>query len=98
MHPESHIASIEALCAAGGGPIDADTYAMEGTYEAALRGAGGAVALVDALLGEGARAGVSALRPPGHHAETARAMGFCFFDNVAVAAAARATRTAPSAC
>ena len=59
---------------------------MEGTYEAALRGAGGAAALVDALLGEGARTGVSALRPPGHHAETARAMGFCFFDNVAVAA------------
>ena len=86
VHPESHIASIEALCAAGGGPIDADTYAMEGTYEAALRGAGGAVALVDALLGEGARTGVSALRPPGHHAETARAMGFCFFDNVAIAA------------
>ena len=86
MHPESHVASIEALCAAGGGPIDADTYAMEGTYEAALRGAGGAAALVDALLGEGARTGVSALRPPGHHAETDRAMGFCFFDNVAVAA------------
>ncbi len=86
VHPESHVASIEALCAAGGGPIDADTYAMEGTYEAALRAAGGAAALTDALLGEGARTGVSALRPPGHHAETDRAMGFCFFDNVAVAA------------
>src|SRR4029078_1367513 len=43
-------------------------------------------ALVDALLGEGARTGVSALRPPGHHAETAQAMGFCFFDHVAGAA------------
>ena len=42
VHPESHIAAIEALCAAGGGPIDADTFAVEGTYEAALRGAGGA--------------------------------------------------------
>ena len=86
VHPESHIAAIEALCAAGGGPIDADTYAMEGTYEAALRAAGGACALADALLGEGARAGVSAMRPPGHHAEPAQAMGFCFFGNVAVAA------------
>jgi acetoin utilization deacetylase AcuC-like enzyme len=86
VHPESYVAAIEALCAAGGGAIDADTYAMEGTYEAALRAAGGAGALVDALLGEGARAGVSALRPPGHHAETATAMGFCFFDSVAVAA------------
>jgi acetoin utilization deacetylase AcuC-like enzyme len=44
------------------------------------------VALVDALLGGSARTGVSALRPPGHHAEAGRAMGFCFFDNVAVAA------------
>ena len=49
-------------------------------------GEGGAVALVDALLGGEARTGVSALRPPGHHAEPARAMGFCFFDSVAVAA------------
>jgi acetoin utilization deacetylase AcuC-like enzyme len=44
------------------------------------------VALVDALLGGGARTGVSALRPPGHHAEPGRAMGFCFFDSIAVAA------------
>ena len=49
--------------------------------------AGGAVALVDALLGAASRRGFSALRPPGHHAEAAQAMGFCFFDNVAVAAA-----------
>jgi len=45
------------------------------------------VALVDALLGGGEPCGFSALRPPGHHAEATRAMGFCFFDNVAVAAA-----------
>ena len=51
-----------------------------------MRAAGGAVALVDALLGGEADVGVSALRPPGHHAEAARAMGFCFFGNVAVAA------------
>ena len=47
---------------------------------------GGAVSLVDALLGGAADVGVSALRPPGHHAEAARAMGFCFFGNIAVAA------------
>jgi len=51
-----------------------------------VRAAGGAVALVDALLGGSASVGVSALRPPGHHAERAQAMGFCFFGNVAVAA------------
>jgi acetoin utilization deacetylase AcuC-like enzyme len=56
------------------------------TFEAALRAAGGAVALVDGLLGGTGRAGVSALRPPGHHAEPSRAMGFCFFGNAALAA------------
>ena len=86
VHPESHVAFVEELCEAGGGAIDADTYAMPGTFGAALRACGGSVALVDALLGGEAAVGVSAVRPPGHHAETARAMGFCFFGNVAVAA------------
>jgi acetoin utilization deacetylase AcuC-like enzyme len=85
VHPPEHVDFIEELSARGGGAIDMDTTAVAGTYEAALRGAGGAVAMVDALLG-GEPCGVSALRPPGHHAETARAMGFCFFNNVAVAA------------
>jgi acetoin utilization deacetylase AcuC-like enzyme len=86
VHPEDHVAAIESLCARGGGFIDADTAAVEATWEAALRAAGGAAALVDALLGGEGRTGVSALRPPGHHAEAAQAMGFCFFGNVAVAA------------
>jgi acetoin utilization deacetylase AcuC-like enzyme len=86
VHPASYVSMIESLCANGGGFLDADTAAVESTWEAALRAAGGAVTLVDSLLGGGARTGVSALRPPGHHAERARAMGFCFFGNVAVAA------------
>jgi acetoin utilization deacetylase AcuC-like enzyme len=86
VHPEEHVAFVERLSAGGGGAIDADTFAVPGTYDAALRAAGGAAALVDALLAEGVPTGVSALRPPGHHAERARAMGFCFFGNVAVAA------------
>ena len=86
VHPESYVARIESLCAAGGGALDADTACVESTWEAALRACGGAVALVDSLLGGSASVGVSALRPPGHHAERARAMGFCFFGNVAVAA------------
>jgi acetoin utilization deacetylase AcuC-like enzyme len=86
VHPESHVAFIEELCASGGGAIDGDTYAVPGTYVAALRAAGGAARLVDALLGGECAVGVSALRPPGHHAEARRAMGFCFFGNVAVAA------------
>ena len=86
VHPESYIAGLEDLCARGGGYLDADTAAVASTWEAALRAAGGAVALVDALLGGSASVGVSALRPPGHHAERERAMGFCFFGNAAVAA------------
>jgi acetoin utilization deacetylase AcuC-like enzyme len=86
VHPEAYVAEIEAVCARGGGYLDPDTAAVESTWEAAIRAAGGAAALVDALLGGSARTGVSALRPPGHHAEPARAMGFCFFGNAAVAA------------
>jgi acetoin utilization deacetylase AcuC-like enzyme len=87
VHATAHIDMIADLSARGGGAIDLDTSAVAGTYEAALRAAGGALALVDALLRDGQPCGVSALRPPGHHAEAARAMGFCFFNNVAVAAA-----------
>jgi acetoin utilization deacetylase AcuC-like enzyme len=87
VHSLAHVDLIAELSARGGGAIDLDTSAVAGTYEAALRSAGGAVALVEALLRDGDRCGVSALRPPGHHAAKARAMGFCFFNNVAVAAA-----------
>ncbi len=86
VHPASHVDFVRSLSEAGGGAIDADTFVVPGTYGAALRACGGAVRLVDALLGGEAATGVSALRPPGHHAEVARAMGFCFFGNAAVAA------------
>jgi acetoin utilization deacetylase AcuC-like enzyme len=95
VHSLRHVDLIAELSARGGGAIDLDTSAVAGTYEAALRAAGGAVALVDALLRDGEPCGVAALRPPGHHASAARAMGFCFFNNVAVAAAhARAAHAA----
>ena len=86
VHPAAHVESVERLCWAGGGHVDADTVASEGTWQAAAHGAGGAVELVDALLGGEAGVGASLHRPPGHHAERAQAMGFCFFNNVAVAA------------
>ena len=86
VHPSRYIAFLEELCEAGGGAIDADTYAVPGRSARRCARRGGAVSLVDALLGGEAAVGVSAIRPPGHHAETARAMGFCFFGNVAVAA------------
>jgi acetoin utilization deacetylase AcuC-like enzyme len=87
VHPPHHLEFIESLCAAGGGHIDMDTACVTATWPAALHAAGGAVALTDALLSGRAPAGFSAHRPPGHHAEADRAMGFCFLANVCVAAA-----------
>jgi acetoin utilization deacetylase AcuC-like enzyme len=66
--------------------LDADTLMSQGSAEAALRAAGGAVAAVDAVQEGRAQAAFVAVRPPGHHAEPARAMGFCLFNNAAVAA------------
>ena len=86
VHPESYVASIEAAASAGGAQLDLDTVVSAGSFQAALHAAGGAVALVDLLLDGDAPCGFSAHRPPGHHAESARGMGFCLFNNIAVAA------------
>ncbi len=87
VHPRAHVEAIRALCESGGGAVDGDTFAGEASWEAALRAAGGACEMVRALLRGDAGAGFCAVRPPGHHAEPERSMGFCLFDNVAVAAA-----------
>jgi acetoin utilization deacetylase AcuC-like enzyme len=87
VHPREHVEGIRALCENGGGAVDLDTYAGAASWEAALRSAGAACAMVRALVAGEARVGFSAGRPPGHHAEPSRAMGFCLFDNIAIAAA-----------
>jgi acetoin utilization deacetylase AcuC-like enzyme len=77
VHPAEHVAAIQAAAAAGGAQMDADTVVSPGSWTAARHAAGGAVALVDRLLdGTAASGSFSAHRPPGHHAEPARAMGF----------------------
>jgi acetoin utilization deacetylase AcuC-like enzyme len=86
VHPESHVAAIERASAAGGAQIDPDTVVSAGSFDAALHAAGGAVELVNRLLSAAAPCGFSIHRPPGHHAEARRAMGFCLFNNMAVAA------------
>lgn len=86
-HPEDYLARIEAaIPSEGWASLDADTHVSTGSLEAALRAVGGCLAAVDAVIaGEVANAFV-AMRPPGHHAETATAMGFCLFGNAAIAA------------
>lgn len=72
---------------AGYVPVDSDTYMGVHTLEAARRAAGAAVLATELILAGRAENAFCALRPPGHHAERDRAMGFCFFNNVAIAAA-----------
>ncbi len=86
VHPPEYIDAIARVSAQGGGQLDLDTVASSGSFEAALHAAGGAVRAVDALLDGTRGPAFCALRPPGHHAEPAQAMGFCLFNNVAVAA------------
>jgi acetoin utilization deacetylase AcuC-like enzyme len=86
VHTPEHVTAIRELAERGGGLIDAETFVSEGSYHAALHAAGGAAAMVRALLAGEDATGFCALRPSGHHADRDRAMGFCLFNNVAIAA------------
>lgn len=88
VHPADYVAAILAIRPEEGGHVqlDADTLMSSGSAEAAQRSAGGAVLAVDAVMEGWARNAFVATRPPGHHAEPSRPMGFCLFANAAVAA------------
>jgi len=86
VHSAEYLESLPRI-AGRSGYLDPDTYFVPYTYAAALRAAGGSVALTDALLDGAAQYGLSLVRPPGHHARPGAAMGFCVLNNVAVAAA-----------
>jgi acetoin utilization deacetylase AcuC-like enzyme len=87
VHVRETQAAIEPLRQSGEHKqFDPDTSAGPGTWQAALRAAGAAVAATDAVIDRSAETAFCAVRPPGHHATRDEAMGFCFFNNVAVAA------------
>ena len=86
VHTPAHVAAVRAMAARGGGWFDGDTYCEPGSREAALRSVGAALAAVDAVCAGRSDHAFSLSRPPGHHATAARAMGFCIFNNVAIAA------------
>jgi len=88
VHKPEYIERIEQFCAAGGGQLDADTFAVPESWDAACRAAGACVQAVEYVLSGKGRAVFCAVRPPGHHARPAAPMGFCLFNNVAVGAAA----------
>jgi acetoin utilization deacetylase AcuC-like enzyme len=86
-HPADYIEQIrEATPREGLAHLDADTSMSPGSFEAALRAAGGAVRAIDEVMAKTASNAFVATRPPGHHAETVRPMGFCLFNNAAIAA------------
>lgn len=86
VHDPIYLDRLQQFCAAGGGDLDPDTCVVPGSWETALRAAGAGLATIEALQAREADAGLVLVRPPGHHALADSAMGFCLFNNVAVAA------------
>jgi acetoin utilization deacetylase AcuC-like enzyme len=88
VHASTHVGLVQRVAQSGGGHLDPDTYTSSRSFDAALMAAGGLVRAVEAVLAGEIANGFALVRPPGHHATPTRAMGFCLFNNVAVAARA----------
>lgn len=87
VHTAAHVESVREFAHKGGGRIESDTVVSPRSFEAACRAAGAGVCAVDSVLAGEAERALCLVRPPGHHALAHQAMGFCLFNNVAVAAA-----------
>ena len=87
VHPDEYVREIQQASTSGPGFVDyGDTYVTTASFEAALEAVGGTWAVIDAVIRGNCKYGFALVRPPGHHAERAEAMGFCYFNNVAIAA------------
>ncbi|MBC7795193.1 MAG: histone deacetylase [Clostridia bacterium] len=93
VHTPEVLATIANLADAGGGSIDGDTYVRKASNSIARYAAGSVIALVQHLNDSSTKRGLAIVRPPGHHATAERSMGFCLFNNVAVAARVGGKRT-----
>ena len=86
VHAKEYISSIQSQAEKGGGWLDADTVMSSGSYQAAIYAAGGALTAVEAVMNRQVDNAFALVRPPGHHATCWQAMGFCLFNNIAIAA------------
>ncbi|MFC2063212.1 histone deacetylase [Chloroflexota bacterium] len=86
VHHRQYITHLQEAARQGGGYLDADTVMSAGSYEAARYAAGGLIRASDAVMQGDVDSAFAFVRPPGHHATATRAMGFCLFNNIAVAA------------
>lgn len=86
VHNPHMLHRVRQLASYGGGQIDSDTYVTADSWEAAILAAGATICLAEAIVERRCHNGFALVRPPGHHATDIRSMGFCLFNNIAVAA------------
>src|SRR5665811_114467 len=87
VHAADFVDRLHDFCVRGGGQVDADTYAVPQSWDAARFAAGAGLSAIETITAGEADVGFAAIRPPGHHAERDRTMGFCLLNNVAISAA-----------